>query len=63
METLVERCAGLDVHKNSVVVCLRLPGHEGRGRTGEIDRRANQVVGLPVTAEGDPGSGASDRLG
>ncbi len=30
METLVERCAGLDVHKNSVVVCLRLPGHEGK---------------------------------
>ena len=29
METLVERCAGLDVHKNSVVVCLRLPGHKG----------------------------------
>jgi transposase len=30
METLVERCAGLDVHKNTVVACLRLPGHKGK---------------------------------
>src|SRR6266699_1500900 len=25
METLIERCAGLDVHKDTVVACVRLP--------------------------------------
>src|SRR5947209_5334217 len=30
MERLVERCAGLDVHKNTVVACLRLPDHKGK---------------------------------
>jgi len=37
METLVERCAGLDVHKNTVVACLRLPG--GKGRRQVVHRR------------------------
>lgn len=32
METLVERCAGLDVHKDNVVVCLRLPAPRGKRR-------------------------------
>jgi transposase len=31
MDTLVERCAGLDVHKDTVVACVRTPG-EGRAR-------------------------------
>lgn len=31
MDTLVERCAGLDVHKDTVVACVRVPG-EGRAR-------------------------------
>ena len=31
MDTLVERCAGLDVHKDSVTACVRVPdGHSGR---------------------------------
>jgi transposase len=29
MERLVERCAGLDVHKDSVVACVRVPGLDG----------------------------------
>ncbi len=29
METLLERCAGLDVHKDTVVASVRLPGAEG----------------------------------
>jgi transposase len=32
METLVERCAGLDVHKDSVTACVRVPGEHGRRR-------------------------------
>jgi transposase len=32
METLVERCAGLDVHKDSVTACVRVPDEHGRRR-------------------------------
>ena len=32
MERLVERCAGLDVHKDSVVACVRVPGEGGERR-------------------------------
>lgn len=35
MEKLIERCAGLDVHKASVVACVRVPG-EGGERLQEI---------------------------
>ncbi len=30
METLMERCAGLDVHKDTVVACVRVPGQKGQ---------------------------------
>ncbi len=30
METMVERCAGLDVHKDTVVACVRTPGAKGQ---------------------------------
>lgn len=30
MDTVVERCAGLDVHKDTVVACVRTPGKGGR---------------------------------
>lgn len=33
METVVERCAGLDVHKDSVVACVRVPGPDGKRQT------------------------------
>ena len=26
MEVIVERCAGLDVHKDTVMACVRTPG-------------------------------------
>jgi hypothetical protein len=33
METLVARCAGLQVHKDSTTACLRVPdGHDGHRR-------------------------------
>jgi transposase len=35
VETLIERCAGLDVHKATVVACVRLPGPKGK-RTVEL---------------------------
>ena len=35
MDTLIERCAGLDVHKDSVVACVRVPA-PGGGRAAVI---------------------------
>ena len=29
MDILVERCAGLDVHKGTVAACVRIPGPDG----------------------------------
>jgi len=29
MEVVVERCAGIDVHKDMVAVCVRVPGLVG----------------------------------
>lgn len=36
MEPIVERCAGLDVHRDTVTACLRVPG-PGRTRQQEIE--------------------------
>jgi transposase len=36
MDTLYPRCAGLDVHKSTVVVCVRCP--DGRGKPRELVR-------------------------
>jgi len=33
MEIVVERCAGLDVHKDSVVACVKVPGPSGERET------------------------------
>jgi transposase len=30
MEQMIERCAGLDVHKETVAVCVRIPGDAGK---------------------------------
>ncbi len=30
MERLLERCAGLDVHKRTVAACVRVPGPGGK---------------------------------
>jgi transposase len=34
MDVLVERCAGLDVHRDTVQACIRVPGARGRASTG-----------------------------
>ncbi len=33
MDTLIERCAGIDIGKDELVACVRVPGPGGRGRT------------------------------
>jgi transposase len=35
MEVVVERCAGIDVHKDMVAVCVRVPGPDGE-RVAEL---------------------------
>jgi len=35
MEVVVERCAGIDVHKDMVAVCVRVPGPGGE-RVAEL---------------------------
>src|SRR5262249_6754374 len=44
MDLIVERCAGLDVHRDSVVATVRVPG-EGKNRR----RRAQQTHSFGTT--------------
>jgi transposase len=50
METLVERCAALDVHKDSVTACVRVPGRGGR-RHQETRSFATTTGGLVALAD------------
>jgi transposase len=50
MQTLVERCAGLDVHKDSVVACVRVPDGE-RGRRVETQTFSTTTTGLLLLGE------------
>jgi transposase len=45
MERIIERCAGLDVHKASVTACVRVPG-EGGQRHQEIQTFTTTTAGL-----------------
>ncbi|MGH7536224.1 MAG: IS110 family transposase, partial [Gemmatimonadales bacterium] len=36
MDVIIDRCAGLDVHKASLTACLRTPGEGRRRRQGEV---------------------------
>jgi transposase len=50
METLVARCAGLDVHKDSVTACVRVPDGHG-GRQVETRRFTTTTAGLVLLAQ------------
>ena len=45
MEVIVARCAGLDVHKNTVMACVRTPGPEGE-RSSRVRRFRTFTAGL-----------------
>lgn len=45
MQLVVERCAGLDVHRDVIVACVRTPGR-GRTRTTETQRFTATTTGL-----------------
>lgn len=50
MDVVVERCAGLDVHKASVTACVRVPGADGK-REEHIETFATTVPALVVLAD------------
>jgi len=46
METIVERPAGLDVHKAQVTACVRVPMADGKGREQHVAEFPTTVRGL-----------------
>jgi transposase len=44
MDRIIERCAGLDVHKASVTACVRVPG--------EVGERHQEIQTFPTTTAG-----------
>jgi transposase len=46
MDVLIERCAGLDVHRDTVVACVRKPGDSARQRAGEVRTFSTVMQGL-----------------
>jgi len=51
METLVERACGLDVHKESVVACVRIARSGGKGASREVRTFATNLRGLKELAD------------
>ncbi|HEY3692220.1 MAG TPA: IS110 family transposase [Pseudonocardiaceae bacterium] len=51
MDVLVERCAGLDVHRDSVVATVRVPGKRRGTRRGETRTFATTIAGLSRMAD------------
>ena len=51
MDVLIERCAGLDVHKKTVVACIRTPGDGGRRRRNAIRTFQTTMTGLKALRE------------
>jgi transposase len=59
MDVLIERCAGIDIGKDEVVACVRIPGPNGRGRrkqtrtfrtfTGALEQMADWFTDQGVT--------------
>lgn len=51
MDVVYARCAGLDVHKATVVGCVRLPGPQREARRGETQTFATTTRGLLALAD------------
>jgi transposase len=59
MDVMVLRCAGLDVAKDEVVACVRVPG-DGRGRRQEIRTFSTFTSGLETLADWLAAAGVSE---
>ena len=66
MDVLIERCAGLDVHRDTVVATVRRPGSGGIRRsetrtfttmTGQLDALAEWLTAQKVTLVGMESTG------
>ena len=66
MDVVVERCAGLDVHKDTVVACVRTPGKGGsreqttrtfKTMTADLLALRDWLVALGVTLVGMESTG------
>jgi transposase len=66
MDVLIERCAGLDVHRDTAVATVRVPGPGGGRRsqtrtfattTGQLEELAEWLVGQRVTLAGMESTG------
>jgi len=51
MDLIYARCAGLDVHKATVVGCVRVPGPQGGERRGETKTFSTTMAGLLALAD------------
>lgn len=51
MDVVYERCAGLDVHKKSVVACRLVPQTEGKGRQREVRTFGTMTADLLLLAD------------
>ena len=58
MDILIERCAGLDVHKDSVVACVRGPAAAG-GREQVIETFGTTIADLLALREWLAGYGVT----
>jgi transposase len=60
MEIVYARCAGLDVHKKTVVACVRMPGSRPGERRSETKTFATTTRGLTELADWLAGHGVTD---
>jgi transposase len=51
MDVLLDRVAGLDIHRDQVTACVRTPRPSGRGRTSEVTELATTGSGLRLLHE------------
>ncbi|MDE3134361.1 MAG: IS110 family transposase [Acidobacteriota bacterium] len=51
MDRVVERAGGLDVHKEQVTACVRVPAEDGRSRRQEVQEFKTTVRGLLAMAD------------
>jgi hypothetical protein len=60
VDRVVERAGGLDVHKEQVTACVRVPGEDGRSRRQEVQEFKTTVRGLLALADWLKGYGITD---
>ncbi len=60
MDVIIECCAGLDIGKDEIVGCVRLPGPTGKRRRSELRKFPTFTAGLEELADWLAGHGVSE---